>query len=79
MSYATNGWEDGLAIGLPAMSLLAGTFLNSYAILSGELFGRLTPRTRVIVYAIYAIALIAVCWIVSRFAGYVAAAALQTT
>ena len=77
VSAMTNWDEDAAAIGLPVIVILAGTFIHSYVLLTGPLLARFSSRTRLVVYTLYGVTLIATCGIVSRFAGRIAAAILH--
>jgi hypothetical protein len=79
MSFATSGREDALAIGLPAIVLLSGSFIVSYEILCGTVLSARARNTRLFVYVFYAALLLVLCWMTSQSAGEIAAEALQTT
>ena len=79
VAYATNWDEDALAIGLPVIVILFGTFINSYVLLASPMLSHLSPRIRLVIYGVYGFALISICWFVSRIAGRIAADVLKTT
>jgi hypothetical protein len=76
---AMNPDEDALALGLPTGVTLAGSFLISYAILASELTAHWIPRTRTIVFTLFALAVLVACGLAAWMAGQVAGKTLQTT